>query len=182
MHGPQSLKTWIGKPMALIELFGTVENLDKEIAKYFKECQRINRPPCVERLALQLGCSDRTLTRMKDTSDSLEELIQEGLTLEEAKEKQAFCRSIKKFYVEVRANDIERLKTRGNSGDIFVAKNHGWTDVQHIEQNITGNSNNIEVKFNIPQLPKPTKQLEQTNTIEVDKVVDIEPKTPKSIK
>lgn len=141
----------MGTPLILKTLFETPENLEKAISEYFKQCKKNKKPSTIERLAEFLDCSDRTLTRYKDyyekyeTTQNNEDEVPKDFIYNE--EKINFCRPIKKAYQRIKAEDIERLKERGNSGDIFVAKNHGYTDKHEIDQNIGNKDGNpFEVK------------------------------------
>lgn len=136
----------VGRVFVLKAKYETVEALNKAIAAYFAQCKKNKKPATMERLAEFLDCSDRTLMRYKDLYDKWEGYLEneedapEGLEFNN--EKLKFCHPIKKAYQRIKAEDIERLKIRGNSGDIFIAKNHGYTDKQEREINL-----NVESKL-----------------------------------
>jgi hypothetical protein len=124
----------IGRQFVLKTKFETVENLNDAISAYFTQCKKNKKPATIERLAEFLDCSDRTLIRYKSMYQDWED-YEDGTSDKEIEwsEKLAFCHPIKKAYQRIKAEDIERLKERGNSGDIFVAKNHGYKDERSIE-------------------------------------------------
>jgi hypothetical protein len=140
-----------GQPFVLKQRFETPENLEKAVAEYFQQCKKNKKPTTIERLAEFLDCSDRTLTRYKEYyekyekfSDNEEDAPQD---FQYNEEKVNYCRPIKKAYQRIKAEDIERLKERGNAGDIFIAKNHGYTDSQKIEHGGKINSDITIIKI-----------------------------------
>lgn len=126
-----------GRGYTLQTAYNNVETLEKAVEKYFSTCKRSGKAATIERLAYELKCSDITLMRMKDTYEKFERSTEDEAETTEKneidEENLKFCRCIHRAYQRVKAADIERLKERGNSGDIFVAKNHGYSDKQEKE-------------------------------------------------
>lgn len=145
----------VGRTFILKSIFGNVRELEKAVAGYFEQCSKKNKPSTLERLAEFLGCSDRTLTRYKDYYEKWEDYMEGNIDEEiDYCEKMEFCRPIKKAYQRIKAEDIERLKERGNSGDIFIAKNHGYKDNLSLEH--TG-----EIKTENPYAGLTTEELKK---------------------
>lgn len=145
----------MGTPLALKRKFGTPDELDKAIAEYFRQCKEHRKPSTIERLAEFLDCSDRTLMRYKEYYDKFERVDDNEESAPDDfvhdEEKVNFCHPIKKAYQRIKAEDIERLKERGNSGDIFIAKNHGYTDKQELHHT-GGTTNSVNVNYDLGKL------------------------------
>jgi valyl-tRNA synthetase len=127
----------IGRP----PLFKTPEQMQKKIDEYFDKICGIEffkddetgkiqldnnkkpiilsiKPPTVTGLALHLGFSDRhSLYDYEKRKD----------------DKEIFAHIIKRARTRVENYLEEKTTTEGKAGQIFLMKNHGWTDKQEIE-------------------------------------------------
>lgn len=95
--------------------YKTVEELEKAINKYFKECEDKEKPYTMSGLALSLGVDRRTLTNYSN--------------------KEMFFPLIKKAKLKIEQQLEENLYRLGNnSGVIFNLKNnYGWKDTVEVE-------------------------------------------------
>lgn len=105
----------IGRPLK----YESVEVMQKDIDKYFAECDEKQRPYTVSGLAYALGTNRQTLINYEDKSGFFD-------TIKEAKAK------IERFNEEMLYN-----KDVSTTGVIFNLKNnYGWKDKQEIEADI----------------------------------------------
>ena len=98
----------------------TPEELQKQIDKYFEDCQANNEPLTITGLALAL--------------DTYRDVLMDYQNKDE------FSNTIKKAKLKIENAYEKRLIQNGRSGDIFALKNFGWTDKQEIENNVSINS------------------------------------------
>ena len=97
-------------------LYKTPEELQKLIDGYFKDCEKRDKPPTIAGLAYTLGIDRQTVYNYG--------------------QKEEFFGTIKKARDRIIVELEERLMTEGKSGQIFLAKNYGYTDKQ--EHEVTG--------------------------------------------
>ena len=97
----------------------TPEQLQKEIDKYFLDCEENNEPLTITGLAMALDTYRETLMNYQ--------------------EKDEFMDTIKKAKQRIENAYEKRLIKYGRSGDIFALKNFNWKDKQEIEANVTAN-------------------------------------------
>lgn len=93
--------------------FTSVEELQRQINKYFESCDEDNEPITITGLALAL-----------DTTRDL---------LCDYEKKDKYSDAIKKAKLRVHNAYEKRLVRRGNAGDIFALKNFGWKDKQEVD-------------------------------------------------
>lgn len=97
-------------------LWNTSEELEKEIQGYYSHCEEKKKPLTIAGLAVWLGVDRQTIYNY-ETKDE-------------------FFGTIKKARDHILAGLEEALFTEGKAGQIFLAKNYGYTDKQEIDQNI----------------------------------------------
>lgn len=106
-----------GRPLK----YGTVEELEKAINEYFKNCNEETEPMTITGLALALDVDRKTLCNYENKDEYFHTIKQAKLRVENAYEK--------------------RLVKRGNAGDIFALKNFSWDDKQIFDN--TGNATQV---------------------------------------
>ena len=105
--------------------FRTEHKLQDEIDRYFDECDASNKPYSMARLAYHLGVSRQTLYNY-ETKEKYGELIKR------ARDRIIACLE-------------EKLLEHGTAGQIFLAKNYGYSDRQEIlSHNINNNNSNLD--------------------------------------
>lgn len=126
-----------------------IDIFDTNIDNYFAKCEETGLPPTIERLALELNIDYMMLNRYHNEYNNYsdDERDKKDDTYPVKGKYIHFCEAIKKSYDLVRAKDIERLKIRGIGGDIFIAKNWGYTDVQDV--NLRGKMDNTNINADI---------------------------------
>ena len=97
----------------------TPEQLQKQIDKYFLDCEANNEPLTITGLALAL--------------DTYRDVLMDYQNKDE------FSYTIKKAKQRIENAYEKRLIANGRSGDIFALKNFGWVDKQEVEANVTAN-------------------------------------------
>ena len=97
----------------------TPEQLQKEIDKYFLDCEANDEPLTITGLAIAL--------------DTYRDVLMDY------QEKDEFSNTIKKAKQRIENAYEKRLIKYGRSGDIFALKNFNWTDRQEVEANIKAN-------------------------------------------
>ena len=114
-----------GRPLK----YNNVEDMQKDIDKYFAECDENKKPYTVSGLAYALGTNRQTLINYEDKDGFFD-------TIKKAKAK------IERFNEELLYN-----KDVSTTGVIFNLKNnYGWKDKQEIEANVNSDiSINIEL-------------------------------------
>ena len=105
-----------GRPLT----FGTNEELEKAISDYFDYCKENKKPETIAGLACYLEV-DRT-------------------TIYNYEKKDEFFHTVKKARDRILAGLEEALFTEGKSGQIFLAKNYGYSDKQELEHTGKGGS------------------------------------------
>ena len=95
------------------------EELQKQIDKYFQECEANDEPLTITGLAMAL--------------DTYRDVLMDY------QEKDEFSNTIKKAKQKIENAYEKRLIKYGRSGDIFALKNFNWTDKQEIEANVSAN-------------------------------------------
>ena len=98
----------------------TPEELQKQIDKYFEDCELNNEPLTITGLALAL--------------DTYRDVLMDYQNKDE------FSNTIKKAKLKIENAYEKRLIQNGRSGDILALKYFGWTDKQEIENNVSINS------------------------------------------
>ena len=104
-----------GRPLK----YDSVETMQKDIDKYFEECDEKGKPYTVSGLAYALGTTRRTLL--------------------DYQEKEEFSHTIKKAKTKIELFNEEMLYSKdvSTTGVIFNLKNnYGWKDKQEIEADI----------------------------------------------
>ena len=99
--------------------WSTPEELQKDIDKYFLECEANNEPLTITGLAMAL--------------DTYRDVLMDY------QEKDEFSNTIKKAKQRIENAYEKRLIKYGRSGDIFALKNFNWSDKQEIEANVSAN-------------------------------------------
>ena len=102
----------------------TPEQLQKEIDKYFKDCELNNEPLTITGLALAL--------------DTYRDVLMDYQNKDE------FSNTVKKAKLRIENAYEKRLIKNGRSGDIFALKNFGWVDKQEISAEVESNNYNYE--------------------------------------
>lgn len=109
-----------GRPLK----YQSVEDMQRDIDKYFAECDEKQKPYTVSGLAYALGTNRQTLINYEDKRDFFD-------TIKEAKAK------IERFNEEMLYN-----KDVSTTGVIFNLKNnYGWKDKQEIEADVKNDVN-----------------------------------------
>ena len=108
----------MGRPLK----FKTEEKLQEAINGYFEYCEEKKKPETIAGLAYHLDIDRHTIYNYEKRDD--------------------FFHTIKKARDRILAGLEEALFTDGKSGQIFLAKNYGYSDKQEIEH-----SGDIEIKF-----------------------------------
>ena len=98
-----------GRPL----LFETKEALEEAIAKYFKDCEKRDKPPTIAGLAFWLDVDRHTIYNYEKRDE--------------------FFHTIKRVRGRIMASIEEELMIKGTGGQIFLAKNYGYTDKQETE-------------------------------------------------
>lgn len=109
--------------MKLLEKFANSAILECEINKYFRWADENNKPYSIARLASHLGVSRATIYNYE--------------------EKKFFGPVITAARDRILASLEEKLLEHGTSGQIFLAKNYGYSDRQEIVSNNV-NTNGID--------------------------------------
>lgn len=114
-----------GRPLK----YTNVEDMQKDIDKYFAECDEKQKPYTVSGLAYALGTNRQTLINYEDKSEFID-------TIKSAKAK-----------IELFNEEMLYSKDVSTTGVIFNLKNnYGWKDKQEIEAEVNGAvSINIEL-------------------------------------
>ena len=107
-----------GRPLK----FKTDEELQEAINNYFEYCKQYKKPETIAGLAYHLGVERKTIYNYENRDE--------------------FLLTIKKARDRILAGLEEALFKEGKSGQIFLAKNYGYSDKQEIEH-----SGDIEIKF-----------------------------------
>jgi len=107
-----------GRPLK----FKTEEELQKAISNYFDYCLQNKKPETIAGLAYHLGVERQTIYCYE--------------------KREEFFDTVKSARDRILAGLEEALFTEGKSGQIFLAKNYGYTDKQEIEH-----SGDVEIKF-----------------------------------
>lgn len=110
-----------GRPL----LFETKEKLEEAINKYFEDCQKREKPPTIAGLAFWLDVDRHTIYNYEKRDE--------------------FFHTIKRVRNRIMAILEEELMVKGTGGQIFLAKNYGYTDKQ--EHDINANVREIKVKL-----------------------------------
>ena len=109
----------------LLDNFINEYKLQDEIDKYFKWADDNNKPYSMAMLAYRLGVSRQTLYNYE--------------------EKDNFAPVIRKARDKIIAYIEEKLLEHGTAGQIFLAKNYGYSDKQEIlANNINTNNNGLD--------------------------------------
>lgn len=109
----------------LLDNFINEYKLQTEIDKYFKWADDNNKPYSMAMLAVRLGVSRQTLYNYE--------------------EKDNFAPVIRKARDKIIAYIEEKLLEHGTAGQIFLAKNYGYSDRQEIlSNNINTNNNGLD--------------------------------------
>ena len=104
-----------GRPL----MYRNIEDMQRDIDKYFAECDEKNKPYTVSGLAYSLGTNRQTLLNYEERGEFLD-------TIKSAKAK------IERFNEEMLYN-----KDVSTTGVIFNLKNnYGWKDKQEIEADV----------------------------------------------
>lgn len=98
-----------GRPLK----FKTAEDLQQKIDEFMDWCEHNERPPTIARLATFLDVDRHTIYNYEQKDD--------------------FFHTIKRAREKILAHLEEELMIKGNSGQIFLAKNYGYTDKQEVE-------------------------------------------------
>jgi len=98
----------------------TKEELEKKVNNYFANCDKRKKPYTFAGLAYSLKIDRQTLYNYKEEGHIFFDIIKDA-------------RDKIKAYLE------ERLMEEGKPGQIFIAKNYGYTDKQEITNNINTN-------------------------------------------
>ena len=93
-----------GRPLK----FKTNEELQGAINNYFEYCKQYKKPETIAGLAYHLDIDRRTVYHYEGRDE--------------------FCHTIKKARDRILAGLEESLFTEGKSGQIFLAKNYGYSD------------------------------------------------------
>ena len=101
-----------GRPLS----YKTANELQKAIDLYFDVCEEKERPPTIAGLAYSLGVDRHTVYNYENKDD--------------------FFHTIKRARERILVYLEEMLMTEGRGGQIFIAKNYGYTDKQ--EHELTG--------------------------------------------
>lgn len=112
--------------------FETVEELQDQIDKYFKDCDKEGKPYIIGGLALFLGTSRKVLLDYESKYD---------FKNMSAKLKSQFSATIIIAKQRIENYNVESLynKDRPTAGIVFVLKNgFGWKDTTDVNTNITG--------------------------------------------
>jgi hypothetical protein len=109
----------VGKPLK----FATRESLQKRIDEYFEYANANNKPYSIAKLAVYLECDRQTIYNY----DKKEEYFD---IIKEARRK---CIAMLE----------EKMLEHGTPGQIFVAKNYGYTDRQEIVSENTNINKNV---------------------------------------
>ena len=107
-----------GRPLK----FKTNKELKTAVGEYFEYCRENKKPETIAGLAYHLGVERKTIYNYEGREE--------------------FLLTIKKARDRILAGLEEALFTEGKSGQIFLAKNYGYSDKQEIEH-----SGDIEIKF-----------------------------------
>lgn len=109
----------------ILDNFINEYKLQTEIDKYFKWADDNNKPYSMAMLAVRLGVSRQTLYNYE--------------------EKDNFAPVIRKARDKIIAYIEEKLLEHGTAGQIFLAKNYGYSDRQEIlANNINTNNNGLD--------------------------------------
>ena len=112
-----------GRPLK----YNSAEDMQRDIEKYFAECDEKNKPYTVSGLAYALGTNRQTLINYEDKREFVD-------TIKSAKAK-----------IELFNEEMLYSKDVSTTGVIFNLKNnYGWKDKQEIEAEV-----NSEVTINI---------------------------------
>ena len=107
-----------GRPLK----YKTDDELREAIDNYFEYCKQNKKPETIAGIAYHLGIERQSVYNYEKRDD--------------------FFDTVKKARDRILAGLEEALFTEGKSGQIFLAKNYGYTDKQEIEH-----SGDIEIKF-----------------------------------
>ena len=114
-----------GRPLK----YKSVEDMQRDIEKYFAECDEKQKPYTVSGLAYALGTTRRTLL--------------------DYQEKDEFSHTIKKAKTKIELFNEEMLYSKdvSTTGVIFNLKNnYGWKDKQEIEAEV---SSEVKIKIDL---------------------------------
>ena len=106
-----------GRPLK----FESKEELENKINEYFSHCDKVKKPYTIAGMAIYIGCSRDTIYEYEKNKDRIEE----------------YSDTIKKARDKILAYLEEKLMMEGKPGQIFIAKNYGYTDKQEIESSNT---------------------------------------------
>ena len=147
MSNNEDIMQKVGRPLK----FDNVENLQKQINKYFKSITRFKWVDVEQRNEKGEILKDNTgKTIFKPEKQYFYEpkpsitglavfLDTSRETLMDYEGKPEFSDTIKRAKEQIQAEYEQSLIKRGNAGDIFALKNFGWKDKQEIDANIRGN-------------------------------------------
>lgn len=102
-----------GRPLK----FKTPEELQQKVDEYFAWCETNKKPETIARLAYWLGVDRQTIYNYE--------------------KRDGFFDIIKRARERILAGLEEALYTEGKTGQIFLAKNYGYTDRHEIDANLS---------------------------------------------
>lgn len=105
----------------------TPEQLQKDIDKYFMDCEATGEPLTITGLAMALGTYRETLMNYQEKDDE-------------------FFDTVKKAKQRIENAYEKRLIKYGRSGDIFALKNFNWTDKQEVEAKV---DSSVDIKIEL---------------------------------
>lgn len=123
-------------------LFKSAADLQERVDNYFAYAEENKKPYSIAKLALYMGCDRQTIYNYEKD--------------------QEYFDIIKKAREKCIANLEERLLEFGNAGQIFIAKNYGYTD----RQEITSNNKNENINHNVEATEEEVTLLKQKYGIE----------------
>ena len=103
------------------------EQLQKDIDKYFMDCEKTGEPLTITGLAIALGTYRETLMNYQEKDDE-------------------FFDTVKKAKQRIENAYEKRLIKYGRSGDIFALKNFNWTDKQEVEAKV---DSSVDIKIEL---------------------------------
>ena len=126
--------------------FTSPDELDKKITAFKKYCKDNKQPLTFARLACFVGCSREALYNYKDEGrDPRYKVLLEGVRN------------------EIVANLEELMIKEGKPGQIFVAKNYGYTDKQELLQTLVSN----QESYSSEELQDKLREIMGTDDIKV---------------
>lgn len=104
--------------------------------QYFQECDDLGKPYLITGYCLYMGVCRDTMCEYEDKKHPLSD-------------------TVRLAKLRIAAQCEQRCIERGNAGDIFLLKNHGFRDRQEIEQTGEGGGPMVVSWGKEPKIPKP---------------------------